>query len=172
LAYLLIDQNRLAEAAKVITRAVAHQQAARAMNPRHPVYRQYLRNHYWILADIRVRQGRHAEAVQAAGEMARLFPDRQPDRRDAGWFLARCVVLAEKDSKLSEDERRRLAQSYADRAVQLVREAVQKGYKNFKNLRTNPGYSSLQNRADFRKLVADLEAKTQAGPRRPRADRQ
>jgi serine/threonine-protein kinase len=51
------------------------------------------------------------------------------------------------------------AEQYARRAVALLRQAVQKGYKNIGHLKKDTDLDSLRRRADFQQLLADLEAK-------------
>ena len=48
---------------------------------------------------------------------------------------------------------------YAERAVGLLRKAVQAGYKNHAHMKADPDLDPLRKRADFQKLLADLEAK-------------
>ena len=51
-----------------------HEKDALAGNPRHAWAREYLRNHYWVLAEALIRLGDHAEAARTAEEVPRLSP--------------------------------------------------------------------------------------------------
>jgi hypothetical protein len=42
--------------------------------------------------------------------------------------------------------------------MQVLHKAVARGYRNLAELRTNPIFTPLRKRADFRELVAELEA--------------
>ncbi len=103
-----------------------------------------------------MRKEAHAEAAQAAAELPRLFPDGWEDYHRAGWFLATCAALAEKDAKLAPAQRTALAHRYADEAVVLLRQAIQKGYKDGDHLKTNQAYATLRQREDFKQLLTEL----------------
>src|SRR5262249_41922002 len=116
-----------AKAREFFERAVHHQQRAFQTNPKDPSYRLFLRLHYGKLAEVLVELGEHAEAAKTAAELPRLYPDRWRECFAAASFLARCVALARKDPRLSEARRRAVAQTYADQAIALLWEAIQKG---------------------------------------------
>ncbi len=50
-------------------------------------------------------------------------------------------------------------EQYAARAVDLLRQAVAEGYKDVAHLRKDPDLDALRQRADFKKLLSELEAK-------------
>jgi tetratricopeptide (TPR) repeat protein len=165
LAIIQLLQGKLAEARRSVEDAIAHQQAARKMNPEAPLYRQYLRNHYWNRADILVLQGEHGEAVRAAAELSAVFPDSGGDHFDAAGFLARCMPLAEKDATLPEEKRKELVQTYADQAMQYLRDGAAKGPMDAANIQRRPAFEPLRSRADYKALMAELEAKPKPAPR-------
>jgi hypothetical protein len=68
-------------------------------------------------------------------------------------------AAAEKDSKLAPADRMRLKAQYADRAVELLHQAVAKGLQNTSALTTDPDLALLRSREDFQKLVQELEKK-------------
>jgi hypothetical protein len=43
--------------------------------------------------------------------------------------------------------------------VELLRQAVQQGYKDVAHMKKDPDLDALRQRPDFRQLLADLEAK-------------
>ena len=49
-------------------------------------------------------------------------------------------------------------QLYADRAMELLRKAVQAGYQNGPHLAKDTDFDLLRNREDFKKLLAELKA--------------
>jgi tetratricopeptide (TPR) repeat protein len=71
---------------------------------------------------------------------------------DAACGYALCVPLAD------EPETR---EKYAARAVELLRQAIAKGYKDVAHMKKDTDLDALRPRDDFKKLVADLEAATQ-----------
>jgi serine/threonine-protein kinase len=60
-----------------------------------------------------------------------------------------CVPLADKPET---------REKYAARSVELLRQAVAKGYKDAAHIKEDADLDALRQRDDFRKLVADLEA--------------
>jgi hypothetical protein len=83
---------------------------------------------------------------------------------------ARCYAIAcgavAKNDKLSPAERTRLAEQYAARSVELLRQASAKGLTRFGRpvplewLRKNPDFTPLSTRTDFQQLLGDLEKKS------------
>jgi hypothetical protein len=53
----------------------------------------------------------------------------------------------------------KLADRYAARAVELLRQAAARGYENVDRFKSESDFDSLRNRDDYRKLLADLEEK-------------
>jgi hypothetical protein len=75
-------------------------------------------------------------------------------------MLARAAAAARKDTKLAPAEREGLARQYASRAVELLREAVDRGYKGpaeVARLKTDADLDALRERDDFKGLLAGLE---------------
>jgi hypothetical protein len=62
------------------------------------------------------------------------------------------------------EQRKELMQTYAVRAVDLLREAVARGWKNAAHMKKDPDLAPLRKRDDFQKLLADLETKQKPAP--------
>src|SRR5262249_45275541 len=92
------------------------------------------------------------------------------DAFTAACLLAGCVRLAEKDERLSVERRPELADSYAERAVGSLRQAVAKGYKDLEALKKQPDLEPLRSREDFKAVAAALEKGREPPPARPRPD--
>jgi serine/threonine protein kinase/Flp pilus assembly protein TadD len=159
LALLAGDRHDWAGARRLLEEGLPHHQAALKANPRHPVYRRYFRGYTLALADTLLHLGDHAGAAAAADRLAELAVEPANDLYQAAGFLARAVPLAAKDEKLSAAKRKELAKDYADRALAVLRQAVQKGYKDVARLKKDPDLDSLRQRDDFRRLLAELEKK-------------
>jgi hypothetical protein len=71
--------------------------------------------------------------------------------------VARAILLAEKDQKLSTAKRKELAEHYADQAINLLRQAIARGYKDVAHMKGDEDLGPLHSRADFQKLVQELE---------------
>jgi serine/threonine protein kinase/tetratricopeptide (TPR) repeat protein len=163
LAGMLVVRQDLAESRRLLEEAVGHQLAAWKHNPKHATYRSFLRNHYVGLAAVLVRLGEHTEAARTSAEAPKLFPDGWQEYRQAAAILCQCSGLAEKDAALPEGQRQAVARGYADQAVGLLRQAVTRGYKDRDDLQKDPVLSPLRSRADFQKLLAELEAGAKPG---------
>ena len=100
------------------------------VRPKNSSYRLFYRNNVWTLAQSYLGLGDHARIAASADEMARFAYDPPNDNYLAACFLSRCVPLADKDAKLDEDKRKELKERYADRALELLRLAVARGYRN------------------------------------------
>jgi hypothetical protein len=84
-------------------------------------------------------------------------------------LLSRCVPLAEKDAKLPEPRRKEVARSYGDRAMEVLRQALAKGYQDGAQLKKDTDLDPLRGRDDFQKLLAELDKG--AGKGKPSDDR-
>jgi serine/threonine protein kinase len=159
LSNLLDARRQLAEKRSLLERAIRHEQAALKIDPRDATARQYLRNHYWQLAHDLIGAGHPRQAVEMALELPRIYPQGWEEYHRAAGLLARCIPLAEKHPQLPEGGRQDLARTCGDRAVGLLRQAVANGYARADDLRKAAAFEPLGSREDFRKLLADLEAK-------------
>ncbi len=111
-------------------------------------------------------EGNHARATDEAEALAR-----QPNLTsvivyDIACLYSRSSTAAESDPKLSPADRSRLKARYADRAMDLLRDAAARGYGHPVAMRADHDLDPLRARDDFRKLIADLEAqqKVAGGP--------
>ena len=135
LAILLAKDGELDEARRMFALAIDHQLKAYQAVPTNREYATSLRNHYHSLGDLALVQKDHAAAAETASRLAQVRPDSADDAQLAARFFGRCVTLAEHDTQLSEDQRAALAQSYADQAMEHLREAVRRGLTNVKLLK-------------------------------------
>jgi serine/threonine-protein kinase len=102
------------------------------------------------------RAGQHAQATAEVEEL--LWPGTADGDTlyDAACVYALAAAQAAKEAAPHTSSLR--AEQYARRAVTLLRQAVQKGYKNIARLKTDADFDSLRPRADFQQLVRELEA--------------
>jgi tetratricopeptide (TPR) repeat protein len=144
-------------ARQLLEEALPHHRAALEANPRHPEYRQYYCENRFRQTLTLLSLCDHTAASATAEQLAQAAVDRIGDNYNAACYLARCVPSAEKDDKLDETERKMLVQRYGERALKLLRQAVQKGFKDVQQLKTDPDLAPLRAREDFQQLVAELE---------------
>jgi hypothetical protein len=73
-----------------------------------------------------------------------------------------CSLAAAEFSRLeqlSEGQRREKVVSALDRAMEMLRKAVQAGFKDADRLKKDTDLDPLDDREDFKKLIAELEKK-------------
>jgi eukaryotic-like serine/threonine-protein kinase len=155
LAVLLTRNGELDEARRMYVLAIEHQlQACRAVPTNHS-YADSLRNHYHGLVSVALKQKDHAATADAAAGLSQARPDVADDALRAARFLGYCISSAEQDTTLPESQREALMKSYADQAMESLREAVRRGLKDVKQLKTT-ALRPLYGRSDFKQLVQNM----------------
>jgi hypothetical protein len=132
-------------------------QAALEANPQHPVCREVYHENRELLTATLLDLGEHAAAAEAAADLARIAFGPANDLYKVAGFLARCIPLGHRDAKLAEAKREQLAQTYADRAMELLRQAVARGYKSSAHMKMVTELEPLRGREDFKELLIRLE---------------
>jgi tetratricopeptide (TPR) repeat protein len=105
------------------------------------------------------RLGEHAQAAAAAAELAALTKVSARFVYDLARAYSLCVPAAGKDARLSPGGRDQAASTYAARAVALLRRAAQAGFRDVAHMQKDTALDPLRQRADFKKLIAELEGK-------------
>jgi hypothetical protein len=98
-------------------------------------------------ANSRVRTGRVASAVAEVSELTKTG-----NWTANQWYAFACVYAVA--SGKSADKK----QEYADRAMELLHNAVKAGYKDAAHLAKDKDLDVLHGRDDFKKLLAEMEA--------------
>jgi tetratricopeptide (TPR) repeat protein len=109
------------------------------------------------LGDALLLRGDHVLAGNAAAELMRFMPDDSEACQRAGAIAARAASVVHKDTKLPDDRRKQLAHDYGDQAVQYLRQAMAKGYRDVGALKKSQVFESLRQRQDFQDLLAEME---------------
>jgi tetratricopeptide (TPR) repeat protein len=159
LAILHQKQGSWATAKRLLLEGRPHHLAALKADPRHPTYRQFYRNHLIVLTWVHAGLLEQQDAVRAAETCRDLGWNAPADAYDAACILSLCVPIVAKHDKLDDRQRKEAAQLYSDAAMRLLRDAVSKGYKDVPTMKKETDLDPLRQREDFRKLVAELEAK-------------
>ena len=100
-------------------------------------------------------------ALAAATKRRNIGWDSANDAYEAGWTLAQCVSIVERVDKLDTPKRKAEMQFYAKQAVVMLHDAVSKGYKDAAHMEQNLDLNPLRDRADFKRLLFDMNAKGQ-----------
>jgi tetratricopeptide (TPR) repeat protein len=151
--------GRPAEALGCVEEAIGHQSQVLARAPRDQVALNHLRRNHQQLASAWCALGRHVEAARSLDRLLERAGEDPEALFVAARTLARCVHVTEHDEELGPEDRRRMAGAYADRAVERLREAVRRGFRDQKRLRATPELKPLQDREDFRSLLESLAAR-------------
>jgi hypothetical protein len=159
LAELARARKDYAAARRLLEDASGPVQKALDAKPDHPFFRAVYCDNRPLLAMTLLDLGDHTAAATAAGDLARVACDPAGDPYKAATFFARCMPLAEADTKLPEAQRKEVARSYGDRAVQALRQAVAKGYKDGNQVKKDKDLDPLRQRDDFKTVVAELAPK-------------
>jgi tetratricopeptide (TPR) repeat protein len=146
------------EARTLLERAVRHGRLAVSAAPQNRGYARFLANHYRNLTAVLAGLGLHADAARVVAEWVPALPDDGEEYVKAAERLARCATAAANDPRLPEGERRELVREHGDRALALLRQPKARGNMNLKELKHEPHYAVFRQRADFRQLLAGLEA--------------
>jgi WD40 repeat protein/tetratricopeptide (TPR) repeat protein len=157
LAIICAAKAQISEAIAVLHRAIGHQNAARAQLPGHSVFRRSLTDHYSALSELYLRQGSHIDAAKSVTELLETSSESGREYSVAAQCLANCHELAKQDMSSPEPMRQAQAESYADRAVALLREAVSKGVTTPEAIKNDTGLSVLASHAGFQQLVDGVE---------------
>jgi serine/threonine-protein kinase len=150
-------RSDLAEARRLLSKAIQQQRAALESDERSPSYRVALCVSYRDYAEALKRLGVHGELATAALELPRLGPDDPDPYRYAAVYLATCVTLVDADTALAPAARRTTAEDYARKAVDVLRQAFERRLivspKELDNENLNP----IRHRADFQALQKAME---------------
>jgi serine/threonine protein kinase/tetratricopeptide (TPR) repeat protein len=119
-----------------------------------------------LLNDIRVgravalaQMGDYGQAAKDAADIARQEGITPVDLYNVACVYGRCLEAADKDAKLSGTDRARLTEQYAGRAMDALRQALARGFRNVPALRAEPDLERLRGRADFQKLLQEVDGK-------------
>jgi serine/threonine protein kinase/tetratricopeptide (TPR) repeat protein len=167
----LLDEDNPAQARPFLEGAARHLGAAVELSPREPTYRRALRAAQWDLANALLTLKDHAGAGKVAKELAAGGPNKRLEYPRVAGVLARCAGLATADNALAGPKRKELAQAYGTRAVELLGKAVAAGFQDAKYLKETADLQPLRERADFKKLVSELDARAKGPAKSGKIDR-
>ena len=167
LAEIHLERGEHTEAQRLLVEAVRSQLTALKYNEKNPEARRYAYNHHWALAETYVALKKHSEAAQATDGLLHLRPRGwQPLHLAAGLF-AQCVAVVEETAGVGDVEKEGLKRPYADRAIQLLREALAAGYRGAWSLYTEPEFHALRGHTEFQQLLVEA-----AKPKQPEQPKQ
>ncbi len=158
LADLRNQQRDFAAGKAYLDEALPHHQAALKANPRNSTYRRDYQKNLYTLARANAGLLSQANVVRAAEKIRDQGWNPPTNAYDAACALALCVPIAEKHDELDSAKRRAAMKYYADLAMDMLRDAVKKGYRDAAHMKKDKDLDPLRDREDFKKLLAELEA--------------
>ncbi len=159
-ATLHLQNKQVDSARQLLEEALPYHQAALQADPGNLEYRKAFRDNRQWLGVVLLELGKHAEAAKTAGELIQAAVDPANDLYNAACIFARCVPLAERDRRLSESQRKERSQAYTDRALAMLRQAIQHGNHDLATMRKDTDLDPLRPHPEFQKLLQELEAKS------------
>jgi tetratricopeptide (TPR) repeat protein len=123
-----------------------------------------LKNNVSFLIDLmiaRARSGPYEEAARVAERLRKQFPKNNVVLFQVACCYALCspaVTRGKSPGEVSATERER-QEGYASEAVAVLRQMLANGYRDVRELQTDPDLDPLRSRADFRDVLAKCGAK-------------
>ncbi len=158
-AHLLNRQQKPAEALRLLREAEVHHRTTLAAEPRNPTFRRYYYFNRFYLTNSLSALGDHAALRVATRELLEFSTQAQGEYYYCSRLLASAIGMAAKDAKLSVKRRSELKNIYSDEAIQLLEQAVARGYHWHWHIQKDPALEPLRDHKDFAKLVADMAKK-------------
>jgi tetratricopeptide (TPR) repeat protein len=158
LSELRLYANAPEDARKLLEEAVRNIEESLKANPGNPWYRVFYAE---ILANTGCTAAALGDREKAEAMVERLRAGISQPRYDfyfAACVLSNCMKFVGRDTKLPEARRLELSRSYGDKAVDLLRQAVQAGSRNASMIMHEDRLEAIRDRDDLKKLIADLEA--------------
>ena len=154
-------EKRFAEAFAALNRCLAILQKLVDANPTNTESTSYLGWGHAFRGAAHVRAGQVAEAAADLRRALTLWEKAKPLDSEMLFERARTLALlaglgGEVNSGVTKDE----AAAFADQAVASLRDAINAGW-NLPNDLKEPDFDAIRGRDDFKKLVAEVEAKAE-----------
>jgi serine/threonine protein kinase/tetratricopeptide (TPR) repeat protein len=132
----------------------------RAANKGHPEAREHLVMARILRAGALAQRGEYPKAIEEAEAVVRQGDLNRDQLYNVCCLFSLASDAAASDSKLSPPDRAKLKAQYSDRAMEFLRRALANGFRNVAGLKADKDLDPLRSRADFQKLVQELELKT------------
>src|SRR5262249_31129324 len=138
-------------ASELLDEAQAYHQAALKANPKNRVYRKFYTIHLYYRVKALAGLRDQAAAMGEAEKLRDLGWDPADNAYQAACALAWCVPIVAQDQMVPLEQRQKQAGTYANRAMDLLREAVARGFKDVPLMKKDTDLGPLRQRADFQK---------------------
>jgi serine/threonine-protein kinase len=136
-------------------KAIEAFQAALAADPNDAAARYWLRGANWDRAVALAYAGDYTQAVAEANTLAQAKDVSADILYDMACVCSLSSAGVKNDAKLAD--------RYATRAVELLRQAVAKGWKDIDHLKKDTDLDPLRSRDDYKQLMKEMEPKPKPG---------
>jgi hypothetical protein len=145
----LVAQHRPDEARTLLEEGIRDERATLGPGPE---AREPLRQHLTTLATLQLDRKAHAEVAKAGEELLKIAGGIPSTRAEVARWMARCFPLAATDTALTPARRAVIAGAYADRAIALLREAIERNDPEALRLLQDPTFDPIRDRDGFKAL--------------------
>ena len=161
---LRIAQGRPAEARTLLERGIREGRARSPPTPG-PRPRRVLRKQLRPWPALLIGQGAYAEAAKAGEESLKVAGDLPAARVEVARLVARCIPMAAADARPHpEPDGRSWPATFADRAIALLREAIEAGDPGSDGLLGDDAFDPIRDRDGFKTLrLASAEGASRPG---------
>jgi serine/threonine-protein kinase len=159
--------GRSEEAVAEAGRAVEHCRRVVRDHPAAPIAKRYLIWALESLVDSQHDAGLTSEAARTGRELGQwlvVVVDEPNIMFDGARWHTRLSLWAGERKDSSENQQQDEAHREADRAVEQLQRAIESGFADLDAIRRDKALDPLRGRADFQKLVANLEERLKARP--------
>jgi tetratricopeptide (TPR) repeat protein len=108
------------------------------------------------------RAGDHVKAVADANALLQGYDVNGAELYNLACVCALALEAVEAAASKGKAESEKLKEQYAERALELLRQASAKGYKEIAHMKKDKDLDPLRQRQDFKKLIAELESRTKS----------
>jgi hypothetical protein len=159
LARLRLLDNAPAEARRLAERSRTRMEAAFRNEPNHPWYRRYYSVCLATVGAVAAATGDGKVVAELIDRLKSGLSEPILDRYNAACLATSYAKYLARNAKLPQDQRQKMAGDFCDRAMDLLRQTVQAGFKNASFIQTDSDLELLRDREDFQKLIGELEAR-------------
>ena len=152
----MLETGQPAAALAAYEQGIEHLQAVYDRAPQFGHCRLLLSNSYAGLARVYRTLDQPAQAAGAALERRKLWPGEPIKLYDVACDLALCVPLMAKGKSTLGAEEQAERQKWIDQTIEVLREAVTAGFKDFDHMRTDPDLDAIREHAEFQGLFPKM----------------
>jgi tetratricopeptide (TPR) repeat protein len=159
MAQVLFERKEFQRARGFLERAHSPLMGAYYQDMKNPTYLSGYRANRRLLCRVLLELADHHAAVDMSEELWRVPGHVAQDAYDAACYEARCVILAEKDPRLSETDRKESIKRYGRNAAYCLLTAAERGWKDIDQMEKDPRLEPIRTMIDYKQVMANLKKK-------------